>query len=109
MGKADSEVFDNLKKAGDTSYERIVEFPLWEEYSKLLESENADLKNIGGRDAGAITAGKFLERFTSYPWVHLDIAGSAFIQSGDGYRTPGGTGTGVRLLLEFIRRNYLSN
>jgi len=109
MGKADSGVFDNLKKAGDTSYERIVEFPLWEEYSKLLESENADLKNIGGRDAGAITAGKFLERFTSYPWVHLDIAGSAFIQSGDGYRTPGGTGTGVRLLLEFIRRNYLSN
>ena len=73
-----------------------------------MESEIADLKNIGGREAGAITAGKFLEKFTSYPWIHLDIAGPAFIQTGDGYRTAGGTGTGVRLLLEFIRRNYLS-
>jgi len=107
MGTVDSSIFDNLREAGDLSYERVVEFPLWEEYGKMLESENADLKNIGGREAGAITAGKFLERFTSFPWIHLDIAGPAFIQSGDGYRTPGGTGTGVRMLLEFIRRNYL--
>jgi len=108
MGTVDSRIFDNLREAGDSSYERVVEFPLWEEYGKMLESENADLKNIGGREAGAISAGKFLEKFTSYPWIHLDIAGPAFIQSGDGYRTPGGTGTGVRMLLEFIRRNYLS-
>ncbi len=107
MGNASSEIFDALLDAGDSSYERVVQFPLWEEYGKLIESEIADLKNIGGRDAGAITAGKFLEKFTSYPWVHLDIAGPAYIFSVDGYRTIGGTGTGVRLLLEFIRRNYL--
>lgn len=108
MGTAGDEVFETLINAGEDSYERIVRFPLWEEYGKMLETENADLKNIGGRDAGAITAGKFLERFISYPWIHLDIAGPAFINSADGYRTFGGTGTGVRLLLEFIRRKYLS-
>ncbi len=108
MGNAGKQIFDYLFEAGESSYERVVQFPLWEEYGKMLESENADLKNIGGREAGAITAGKFLERFTSYPWIHLDIAGPSFLHSVDGYRTVGGTGTGVRLLLEFIRRNYLS-
>lgn len=108
MGKADKSIFDLLVEAGDSTYERVVRFPLWEEYGKMLESENADLKNLGGREAGAITAGKFLERFTSYPWIHLDIAGPSFIHAADGYRTFGGTGTGVRLLLEFIQRNYLS-
>ncbi len=108
MGNASPQIFNTLIDAGDSSYERVVQLPLWEEYGKMMESEIADLKNIGGREAGAITAGKFLERFTSYPWIHLDIAGPAYIQTGDGYRTAGGTGTGVRLLLEFIRRNYLS-
>ncbi len=108
MGTADDKVFSKLSEAGDSTYERVVRFPLWEEYGKLLETENADVKNIGGRDAGAITAGKFLEKFTSYPWIHLDIAGPAFIHAQDGYRTIGGTGTGVRLLLDFIKRNYLS-
>jgi len=109
MGTAGNDVFEDLSAAGEDSYERIVRFPVWDEYSKMLESENADLKNIGGRDAGAITAGKFLQRFTSYPWVHLDIAGPSFITAADGYRTFGGTGTGVRLLVQFIRRKYLSN
>jgi len=108
MGNADNSIFSHLEEAGDSVYERIVQFPLWEEYGKMLETENADLKNIGGREAGAITAGKFLERFTDYPWIHLDIAGSSFLTSADGYRTTGGTGTGVRLLLEFISKNYLS-
>ena len=108
MGTADDKVFNKLSEAGDSTYERVVRFPLWEEYGKMLDSENADMKNIGGRDAGAITAGKFLEKFTSYPWIHLDIAGPAFIHVHDGYRTIGGTGTGVRLLLDFIKRNYLS-
>ena len=53
--------------------------------------------------AGANTAGKFLERFTDYPWVHLDIAGPAFVESPDSYRGKGGTGSGVRLLVDFIR------
>jgi leucyl aminopeptidase len=109
MGSAGSAVLEDIKAAGNSCYERTVEFPLWEEYAKLLESEVADIKNIGGRDAGAITAGKFLERFTDYPWVHMDIAGPSFIFSPDGYRTTGGTGTGVRLLIEFIEKHYLKN
>ncbi len=109
MGSAGSAVLEDIKAAGNACYERTVEFPLWEEYAKLLESEVADIKNIGGRDAGAITAGKFLERFTDYPWVHMDIAGPSFIFSPDGYRTTGGTGTGVRLLIEFIEKHYLKN
>lgn len=109
MGNADQHIFSMLAEAGNNSYERIVQFPLWEEYGKMLDSEFADLKNIGGREAGAITAGKFLQKFTSYTWIHLDIAGPAYLTTGDGYRTAGGTGAGIRLLLEFIRRHYLSD
>ena len=92
---------ERLKEAGDAVHERIAEFPFWDEYAELLKSENADLKNIGGPVAGAITAGKFLEHFTAYPWIHLDIAGPAFLDKKDGYRTAGGTGIGIRLLFEF--------
>ena len=67
------------------------------------KSDIADLKNIGGADAGAITAGKFLEHFTDYPYIHLDIAGPAFISKRDKYRPTGGTGVGVRLLYDFIK------
>ncbi|MBU3926310.1 MAG: leucyl aminopeptidase family protein, partial [Bacteroidetes bacterium] len=99
--KSDQE-FDLLKKSGDLVHERIVEFPLWDEYKEMLKSEVADLKNIGGADAGAITAAKFLEHFTDYPYIHLDIAGPAFIAKRDSYRPIGGTGIGVRLLFDFI-------
>jgi leucyl aminopeptidase len=95
-----------LKEAGQRVYERLVELPLWEEYREQLKSDIADLKNIGGRAAGSATAGKFLEHFTDYPWVHLDIAGPAFLQSSDSYRGKNGTGTGVRLLTEFLQRNF---
>ncbi|MGQ1911561.1 leucyl aminopeptidase family protein [Marinifilum sp. RC60d5] len=97
----------SLKKAGDNVYERVVEFPFWDEYDELIKSDIADLKNMGGRDGGAITAGKFLEHFTDYPWVHIDIAGPAFLGACDNYRGKGGTGTGVRLLFNFIK-NYQS-
>jgi leucyl aminopeptidase len=93
---------DNLKEAGLQVHERIAEFPFWEEYAELLKSENADLKNIGGSVAGAITAGKFLEHFTDYPWIHLDIAGPAFLDKKDSYRTAGGTAIGIRLLFRFM-------
>jgi len=93
-----------LKKAGNTVYERVVEFPFWEEYDELIKSDIADLKNIGTRDGGAITAGKFLAHFTNYPWIHIDIAGPAFLDSADNYRGKGGTGVGVRLLFEFIKK-----
>lgn len=103
MGNADRKTFDKLKTSGDNVFERIVEFPFWEEYGELIKSEVADIKNIGGRDAGAITAGKFLEHFTDYRFIHLDIAGPAFLESADSYRGQGGTGTGVRLLFDFFK------
>ena len=103
MGTADKKKLGVLTKSGNNVYERIVEFPFWEEYDELLKSDIADLKNIGGRDAGAITAGKFLEHFTDYPYIHLDIAGPAFIQKEDSYRGKGGTGVGVRLLFDYFK------
>ncbi len=100
--KADND-FDNLQRIGSLTHERIVEFPFWDEYKEQLKSKIADLKNIGGTDAGAITAGKFLEHFTNYPYIHLDIAGPAFLDKKDGYRGIGGTGVGVRLFYNFIK------
>jgi len=100
--KADAE-FSELQKVGSLIHERIVEFPMWDEYKKEIKSEIADLKNIGGLEAGAITAGKFLEHFTDYPYVHLDIAAPSFLSKRDKYRPTGGTGVGVRLFYEFIK------
>ncbi|MEL6132741.1 MAG: peptidase M17, partial [Bacteroidota bacterium] len=102
MSTADEATKTRFKAAGEEVYERLVEFPLWKEYGDLLKSEVADRKNIGGREAGSITAGKFLEHFTDYPWIHLDIAGSAFLHKPDSYRGKQGTGAGVRLLIEFL-------
>ncbi len=95
--------FENLTRVGYQVHERIVEFPFWDEYKDLLKSEIADLKNIGGPEAGAITAGKFLEHFTDYPYIHLDIAAPAFLDKRGEYRGIGGTGVGVRLFYEFIK------
>jgi leucyl aminopeptidase len=105
MGTAPDKQFQKLTKAGDDAYERIARFPFWDEYNSLLKSSVADVKNIGGREGGAITAGKFLERFTDYPWIHLDIAGPAFLNADDQYRLQGGTGVGVRLLFNYLK-NY---
>ena len=93
-----------LTESGWETYERIVEFPGWDEYGEDLKSDLADMKNIGPAEAGAITAGKFLEKFTGYPFIHLDIAGPAFLEKRDSYRGQGGTGVGVRLLFDFIRK-----
>ncbi|MDY0161099.1 MAG: leucyl aminopeptidase [Bacteroidales bacterium] len=93
-----------LKSIGLNTYERIVELPLWKEYDEQLKSDFADIKNIGGKYAGAITAGKFLEHFTDYPWIHLDIAGTAYLESKDSYRGKNGTGSGVRLLFGFLKQ-----
>ena len=68
------------------------------------KSDIADLKNLGPAEAGSITAGKFLENFTDYPYIHLDIAGPAFLEKRDSYRGQGGTGVGVRLLFDYIKR-----
>ena len=95
---------DQLSQSGWQVYERLVEFPAWEEYGELLKSDIADLKNLGPAEAGAITAGKFLENFTDYPFIHLDIAGPAYMEKRDSYRGQGGTGVGVRLLFDFMKR-----
>lgn len=103
MGNADENYFEQIERAGRETYERIARFPFWDEYNELLKSSIADVKNIGGREGGAITAGKFLERFTDYPYVHLDIAGPAFLASDHDYRLQGGSGVGVRLLYNFLK------
>jgi leucyl aminopeptidase len=97
-----SEEMLELTDSGFRTFERIVELPLWDDYGELIKSDLADLKNIGPPDAGTITAGKFLEKFTDYPYIHLDIAGPAFIDKHDSYRGQGGTGFGIRLLFDFI-------
>ena len=109
MGTAEEATMQALKEAGEKTYERLVEFPLWEEYEKQLESSIADLTNLGGPNAGAITAGLFLKHFTDYPWVHFDIAGPAFLTKADSYRGKGGTGVGVRLLYQFIKNFYTNS
>ena len=108
LGNATTDIMNNIKSAGLESYERTVEFPLWEEYFEEIKSDIADLKNLGGPYAGAITAAKFLEYFTNYQWVHFDIAGVAFFQKDTNYRPKGATGYGLRLMYEFLNK-YLNN
>lgn len=102
MGTADESIKEELARVGDEVCERIVWFPFWDDYDASLKSEVADVKNLGAREGGAITAGKFLARFVEAPWIHLDIAGPAFLSSEANYRGVGGTGTGVRLLYRFL-------
>ncbi len=105
MGTASEAQKEKLKTSGQNVYERLVEFPFWDEYKDLLKSDLADMKNIGGPVAGAITAGKFLEYYIDYPWMHFDIAGPAYINAADSYRGKNGTGVAVRLLVDFIKNN----
>lgn len=91
-----------LKTCGKRVYERIAEFPFWEEYDDCIKSDIADIKNSGESYAGMITAGKFLAYFTNYPYIHLDIAGVSFTNKRDFYNRLHATGFGVRLLVEFL-------
>jgi leucyl aminopeptidase len=99
------ELCDKLSRAGEATAERVWQLPLWDEYHQMVKSEIADLKNLAGRPAGSITAGAFLAAFVGdYPFVHLDIAGTAWVdRPAKPYDTFGGTGVGVRLLAEFLR------
>lgn len=101
---------EDLKKLYKTSLktgERCWELPFWEDYGDELKSTIADVKHLGGKSGGAITAGKFLEGFISAPYIHLDIAGVSFLEKAEDYRPIGGTGTGVRALYSFIE-NFIS-
>lgn len=101
----DADLMRRLKVAGEETYERVWELPLFDEYERLIKSDVADVKNVGGRWAGAITAGWFLKKHIgNYRWVHLDIAGTAILEESGDYTHRGGSGVGVRLLTEFLRK-----
>jgi len=88
-----------LLDAGEFSHDRAWRLPLWDEYGEALKSNFADVANVGGREAGAITAASFLSRFAAdYRWAHLDIAGVAWL----GGKSKGATGRPVRLLTQFL-------
>jgi leucyl aminopeptidase len=94
-----SPLANDLISAGEYSNDRAWQLPLWEEYQSMLDSPFADMANIGGREAGTITAACFLSRFTrKYRWAHLDIAGTAWLSGAN----KGATGRPVRLLMQYI-------
>lgn len=93
-----------LKESGFDTYERVIEVPLWDEYAKPLKSPIADLNNLGVREGQSTIAGKFLEHFTDYKWIHIDSAGTPYFREKDAYRPVGGTGYGTRLLYNFIKK-----
>ena len=103
MGSASQEVKNHLSHIGYETHERVAEMPFWDEYDELIKSDIADIKNIGGREGGCITAGKFLAHFTDYPWIHIDIAGPSFLNAPEHYKTKGGSGYGVRLMYHFLK------
>jgi len=93
-----------IRRAGETTGERVWEMPLWDEYYELIKSDIADMKNTGGRAGGVITAAALLSKFVQkYPWVHLDIAATAMTDKERPYTPKGATGIGVRLLTQFLR------
>ena len=89
---------------GIKTYERVWAMPMWDDYNQLIKSDVADVKNVGGRWGGAISAAKFLEKFVdkNIPWAHIDIAGPAMANSFTNYSKKYMTGFGVRLLFEYL-------
>lgn len=101
---SDETLVASLLEAGRQSGEPLWQLPLWPEYAEQLKSEIADLKNIGGRPAGTITAAAFLQRFAEeLPWAHVDIAGTAWEEKGEPWVPKGASGFGVRLLMTYLR------
>jgi leucyl aminopeptidase len=99
----DDRLLDEVRRAGDLAGERCWPLPLWDEYREQLKSDVADIKNSGGRAAGTITAGWFLREFVNaFPWVHLDIAGTAYTDTDRPGLAKGPAGLGVRLFSEFV-------
>lgn len=98
------ELIDALKKAGEETHERVWEMPLFDEYKEYVKGDVADLKNTGGRNGSLISSAYFLYEFAeNTPWVHLDIAGTAWVDKEKPYTPKGASGVGVRLILHFIK------
>lgn len=102
-------LMDSLKDAGEKTYERLWQLPMFEEYGELIKSDFADIKNVvsnmPGSSAGVITGAKFLEEFIKQgvKWAHIDIAGTSWMDAEKGYKPRGATGFGVRLLTQFLK------
>jgi leucyl aminopeptidase len=106
----DQELIDGVISAGKEAGEKFWQLPLDEEYTKQIKSDIADIRNIGGKKAGTITAAAFLKEFAEEtPWAHLDIAGTAWGDAATPYRSKGPTGIAVRTLVEFIERSAQAN
>ncbi|MEE4350779.1 MAG: leucyl aminopeptidase [Pacificimonas sp.] len=101
----DDDLSDDLTAAGTTTGERLWRLPVSNDYDKQIDSQIADMKNVGGRDAGSITAAQFLQRFVQdgVAWAHLDVAGTVWATKPGALYDKGATGFGVRLLDEFVR------
>ncbi len=103
MFGTDARLKEAVRKAGQRAGERVWEMPLWDEYFEQLRSDVADMRNIGGRGGGMITAALFLSKFVGdCPWVHLDIASTDWSERERAYIPKGPTGTGTRLLIQFL-------
>jgi leucyl aminopeptidase len=103
----DDKLASLILDSGRKVHERCWRFPLGDEYDKLINSDAADMKNIGSRGGGSITAAQFIQRFVgNTPWVHLDIAGVTWSSKGAPTVPKGGTGFGVRLLDRLIADHY---
>lgn len=100
----DPDLMERLRKLGEETYERVWPMPLFDEYSEYLKSDLADLKNSGGRTGSLVTAAYFLKEFVGEtPWVHIDIAGTAWADKDKAYMTKGATAFGLRLLSRFLK------
>ncbi len=100
----DASLLKRIEEASEKTGEKVWRLPLWDEYFEYLKSDVADFRNVGTRAAGTIIGGIFLSKFVEkIPWAHLDIAGPAFIEKERPYVPKGGTGAGVRLVLQLLR------
>ncbi len=98
------ELAAKVEKASQAAHEKVWRMPLWKEYDEQIKSDVADMKNVGGRPAGAITAAMLLSKFVGdIPWAHLDIAGMAAADKDSPYQPKGASGYGVRLLVQLLR------
>ena len=101
----DDDIAEGLRTAGEETGEKVWRMPLGPAYDKLIDHDIADMKNIGGRNAGSITAAQFLKRFVGkVPWAHLDVAGTAMAAEKTDINDSWGSGWGVRLLNAFVEK-----
>lgn len=100
----DKNLMNKIKKSGERTYERVWEMPIFDEYKEYIKSDIADLKNSGGKSGSLVSSAFFLSEFAGKtPWVHLDIAGTAWKEKDTPYIPKGATGVGVRLILDLLK------